>query len=122
MQNLDRGSSSVPDLISQYEHHLSARGLASNTRALHRHVTQSLFCFCFPAGQITWNDFQFSDCVGFLKKEFARLPSRETRKVWLMVLRSVFRYLAEESYIAGGWEAALPKIASYSYASLPRRL
>lgn len=123
MQDSLTTSSSISDFTSKYEHHLlSVRGLAPNTLALHRHVVQALLRFRFPEGQITWKDFHFSDCVGFLKKEFARLPKRETQKVWLMVLRSVLRYVGEEGHIPKGWEAALPKIASYQHSSLPRRL
>lgn len=115
-------SSSISDFTSQYEHHLlNVRGLTRNTLAVHRLVVQKLFRFRFPNGQIIWRDFHFNDCVVFLKKEFARLPKRETQKVWLMVLRSVLRYLGDESHIPRGWEAALPKIASYHHSSLPRR-
>src|SRR5579862_4680197 len=114
---------SIPELLRRYDRHLrSVRGLARNTRSLHRHVFRRLLRFCFPGGQVTWGDLRFSDCVAFLKKEFARLSSRETQKVWLMVLRSVLRYLAQEGCITEGWEAALPKVPTYRLASLPRRL
>lgn len=123
MQGLSNTSSSISDFTSQYEHHLlSVRGLAGNTLALHRRVVQGLFRFRFPDDEIIWRDFQFSDCVAFLRKEFARLPNRETQSVWLMVLRSVLRYLGDKGHIPRGWEAALPKIASYQHSSLPRRL
>lgn len=123
MQELRTTSSSVSDFTSQYERHLvSVRGLALNSVELHRRVVEGLFRFCFPDGQINWADFEFSVCVGFLRKEFARLHNRETQRVWLMVLRSVLRYLGEEGYIAKGWDAALPTVSQYRYASLPRNL
>lgn len=123
MQSSSTTSSSISDFTSKYEHHLfNVRGLARNTLALHRGVVQALFRFRFPGGVITSRDFHFNDCVGFLKQEFARLPNRETQRVWLMVLRSVLRYLGDEGHISKGWEAALPKITSYRHASLPRRL
>jgi integrase len=123
MQSSSITSSSISDFTSQYEHHLlSVRGLARNTLAVHRHVVQGLFRSRFPGGQIIWRDFHFCDCVAFLRKEFARLPKRETQRAWLMVLRSVLRYLGDEGHIPRGWEAALPKIASYHHSSLPRRL
>jgi integrase/recombinase XerD len=114
---------SIPELLRRYDRHLlSVRGLARNTRALHQHVVRRLLCFCFPDGQVTWGDLRFCDCVAFLKKEFARLSSRETQRVWLMVLRSILRYLAQEGRITEGWEAALPNLPTYRLASLPRRL
>ncbi len=116
-------SSSISDFTSKYEDHLlSVRGLARATLTVHRHLVQRLFRYRFPSGQINWKDFHFSDCAGFLKQEFVRLPSRETQRVWLMVVRSVLRYLGEEGFISKGWEAALPKITSYRQASLPRTL
>ena len=123
MQSSIVTSSSISDFTSKYEEHLlNVRGLSRATRTLHRQLVQRLFRYRFPAGQIAWKDFHFSDCAGFLKQEFARLPSRETQKVWLTVVRSVLRYLGEEGYISKGWEAALPKITSYRQASLPRTL
>ena len=111
---------SIPELLGRYDRHLlGVRGLAGNTRALHRHVVRRLLCFCFPGGQVRWGNLHFCDCVAFLRKEFARLSSRETQKVWLMVLRSILRYLAQEGCITEGWEAALPKIPTYRLASLP---
>jgi integrase len=123
MQELRTSSSSISDFTSRYEHHLvSVRGLALTSVGLHRRVVEGLFRFRFPDGQIVWSEFEFSVCVGFLRKEFARLHNRETQRVWLMVLRSVLRYLGEEGYIAKGWEAALPTVAQYRYAPLPRNL
>jgi len=123
MQSSSTTSSSICDFTFKYEQHLlNVRGLAQNTLALHRRVVQALFRFRFPGGQITWKDFHFSDCVDFLEREFARLSKRETQRAWLMVLRSVLRYLGQEGHIPKGWEAALPKITSYRQASLPRTL
>lgn len=114
---------SIPELLSRYDRHLlGVRGLAFNTRELHQRVAQGLLRFCFPDGQITWGDLRFCDCVAFLRQEFARLSSRGTQKVWLMVLRSILRYLAQEGCITAGWDAALPKIPTYRFASLPRCL
>jgi len=123
MKHSNLKNTSIPELLARYDCHLlRVRGLAGNTRALHRHVVQRLLCFCFPDGQITWSRLRFCDCVAFLKKEFARLSRRETQRAWLMVLRSILRYLAQESCITGGWDDALPKIPTYHLASLPRHL
>jgi integrase len=54
--------------------------------------------------------------------EFARLSSRDTQRVWLMILRSVLRYLAGCGRIPPGWDAALPKITSYSQSHLPKNV
>ena len=116
-------SSSISAFTAKYEEHLlEVRGLSRATCALHRQVVQKLLHYRFPNDQINWKDFQFSDCVGFLTQEFARLPNRETQKVWLMVMRSVVRYLGAQGCISNGWDAALPKISSYRHASLPRTL
>jgi site-specific recombinase XerD len=76
----------------------------------------------FPSGHIRWRDFRFRDVVRFVTSEFQRLPSRATQRVWLMVLRSLLRYLAEEELISAGWDAALPPIANPQHALLPRGL
>ena len=108
---------------SQYEDYLRrVRGLARSTRQLHRYVVAKFLTFRFPGGQIIWRELRFSDCVEFLTKEFARLPSRDTQRAWLMTLRSVLRYLADEGSIPRGWDAALPKIANRRHAHLPRGL
>jgi integrase len=123
MEKSPTKSTSIAEFTRRYDRHLlSVRGLARSTRALHERVVRRLLLFRFPGGQITWGDLRFGDCVAFLRKEFARLPSRESQKVWLMVLRSLLRYSAAEGYITRGWEAALPKIPSYRHASLPRSL
>jgi site-specific recombinase XerD len=123
MKGTHTTSPTISDFTSQYEHHLlRVRGLARSTRNLHRYVVHRLFASRFPAGQITWSDLRFSDFVEFLTKEFARLSSRDTQRAWLMILRSVLRYLAEKGHISEGWDAALPKITSRRHAHLPRRL
>jgi site-specific recombinase XerD len=76
----------------------------------------------FPSGDIRWCDFRFRDVVRFVTSEFRRLHSRATQRVWLMVVRSVLRYLAEEGLITTGWDAALPPIANPRHAQLPRGL
>jgi len=60
--------------------------------------------------------------VRFVTSEFRGLYSRATQRVWLMVVRSVLRYLAEEGLITAGWDAALPSIANPRHAQLPRGL
>jgi site-specific recombinase XerD len=112
----------IAELIETYDRHLSVRGLARKTRSIHRHVVQKLLHHRFPNGQVAWDDFHFCDCAAFFKEEFARLSKRETKRTWLMVVRSVLRYWAAEGYIPGGWDAALPRIPYYRQASLPRNL
>lgn len=112
----------LAELIERYDRHLSAQGLARRTQSIHRHVVQKLLHYRFPNGQIAWGDLHFCNCAEFLKAEFARLSSRETKRTWLMVVRSVLRYWAAEGYIPGGWDAALPRIPFYRQASLPRNL
>jgi site-specific recombinase XerD len=114
---------SIPDFCLQYGDYLfRVRGLAASTRKLHRHVVHRFLTFRFPDGKIIVSDLRFSDLVDFLKEEFARLSSRETQRAWLMILRSVLRYLSEAGQIPKGWEGALPKVANHSYARLPKNL
>jgi integrase len=122
-------ASSVPGLsvtafTSQYDQYLlRMRGAAVSTRKLHRYVTQRWLTARFRNGVITWSDLRFSDCAAFVRSEFARLPSRATQQTWLMILRSLLRYLADElGAIPAGWDTALPRIANRRQASLPRQL
>jgi integrase/recombinase XerD len=101
---------------------LKVRGLSHSTWKLHHLVVYKLLSRRFPSGSIRWRDFHFSDVVQFVTSEFRRLHSRETQKTWLMVLRSLLRYLAAEGHIPGGWDAALPPIANRKHAQLPRGL
>jgi len=111
------------DFETQYDTHLvRVRGLSQSTRNLHRLVVHKLLTATFPSGHIRWRDFRFRDVVRFATGEFRRLHSRETQRAWLMVLRSVLRYLAEERCISAGWDAALPPIANPQHAQLPRGL
>jgi hypothetical protein len=115
MQDQNEAGLAIGDLEAQYDAHLlNVRGLPRSTRNLHRLVTHKLLSSCFSSGQISWHDFHFRDVVGFVTSEFRRLRSRETQRAWLMVLRSLLRYLAEERCIARGWDAALPSITSWS--------
>ena len=66
--------------------------------------------------------FVFNDFVQFLTSEFARLHNRWTQTTWLMVLRSLLRYLSREGHLPSGWHAALPAIATRKHISLPRGL
>ena len=114
----------IDEFTSQYDRHLlRVRGLADSTRGLHRHVSHLFLASRFPDGLIAWSDLRFSDCAAFVRKEFARLPSRDTQRTWLMVLRSVLRYIANDlDAIPPGWDNALPKIINRRHARLPRRL
>jgi integrase/recombinase XerD len=123
MQNPTTGGLSLSVFESQYDAYLLAvRGLSRSTRSLHRHVVHKLFSSRFPIGYITWSEIRFSDFVQFLTSEFARLHNRWTRTTWLMVLRSLLRYLSREGYLPSGWDAALPAIATRKQISLPRGL
>ena len=87
---------SIAAFTSQYDQYLlRVRGSAVSTRRLHRYVTQRWLASRFPNGVITWSDLRFSDCATFVRTEFARLSSRDTQQTWLMILRSLLRYLAD---------------------------
>ena len=115
---------SIAAFTSQYDQYLlRVRGSAVSTRKLHRYVTQRLLTSRFPNGVIAWSDLRFSDCAAFVRTEFARLPSRATQQTWLMVLRSLLRYLADDvGAVPAGWDTALPRIVNRRHASLPRQL
>lgn len=115
---------SIAAFTSQLDQYLlRVRGSADSTRRLHRRVVHRFFTARFPNGVITWSNLHFSDCAAFVSQEFARLPNHDTQKTWLMILRSLLRYLAEEiGAIPRGWDAALPKIANRRHARLPRHL
>jgi len=94
---------SIPDFCLQYGDYLfRVRGLAASTRKLHRHVVCRFLRFRFPDGKIIGSELRFSVLVDFLKEEFARLSSRDTQRVWLMILRSVLRYLSEAGQVPKG--------------------
>lgn len=114
---------SLSDFESQYDSHLlHGRGLSPSTRRLHRHVVHRVLALRFPAGRIAWSELCFHDFVQFLTQEFARLHSRGTQRSWLMILRSLLRYLAEEGHVPKGWDTALPSVANRQHAHLPRGL
>lgn len=115
---------SIAAFASQYDQYLlRVRGSAASTRRLHRLVAERLLRSRFPEGIITWSDLHFGNCAAFVRKEFARLPSHATQQTWLMSLRSVLRYLADDAgVIPRGWDMALPKIANRQHARLPRQL
>lgn len=63
-------SSSISDFTAKYEEHLlEVRGLSRATGAIHRQVVQKLLRYRFPNDQISWKEFHFSDCVGFLTQD-----------------------------------------------------
>ena len=116
------GGISLAEFQSQYDSYLLKRGLSRQTLKLHQQVLRSFFLWRFPTTRIQLRDLQFNDFVRFLTLEFERLHHRESQRVWLMVLRSLLRFLAQEAYIPEGWDHALPAIGSYQHAQLPRRL
>ena len=102
---------STSDVESQYDTYLlKERGLSRSTRNLHHHVVHRLLSARFPSGNIDWSRISFSDFVQFLTSEFARLRNRATQTAWLMILRSLVRYLSHEGHLPPGWDAALPSI------------
>jgi integrase/recombinase XerD len=115
---------SIAAFTSQYDQYLlRVRGSAVFTRKLHRYVTQRFLTSRFTNGVIAWSNLRFSDCAAFVRMEFARLPSRATQQTWLMILRSLLRYLADDiGAIPRGWDTALPRIANRQHASLPRQV
>jgi site-specific recombinase XerD len=123
MQGRKYAGVSCADFEAQYDADLvRVRGLSKSTRSIHQFVVHRLLTATFPSGRILWRDFHFRDVVRFVTSEFQRLHSRQTQCTWLMVLRSVLRYLAEEGRISAGWDAALPPIANPRHAQLPRGL
>lgn len=67
---------SIAAFASQYEQYLlRVRGSAVSTRKLHRYVTQRWLTARFPDGVITWSELRFSDCVAFVRTEFAGCPA-----------------------------------------------
>lgn len=121
-QSISTGCS-IPDFCLKYGDYLfRVRGLSASTRKLHRHVVCRFLTSRFPDGKIIGSELRFSDLVDFLKQEFSRLSSRDTQRAWLMILRSVLRYLSEAGQVPKGWEGALPKVANRSHARLPKNL
>ncbi len=107
---------------SDYDAHLLNRGLSHQTVKLHRLVLRSFFLWRFPTRSIQLDCIRFDDFVQFLTREFGRLHHRESQRVWLMVLRSLLRFLAQRGHIPEGWDEALPGIGNYQHARLPRGL
>jgi len=105
-----------------YDSYLLNRGLSNQTINLHRLVLRKFFVWRFRARRIRLDDIRFDDFVRFLAHEFGRLHHRESQRVWLMVLRSLLRFLAQRGQIPEGWDAALPGIGNYQHARLPRGL
>jgi site-specific recombinase XerD len=123
MQNPTTEGLSLSMFESQYDAYLlTVRGLSRSTRSLHHHVVHRLLSSRFPIGYIRWSEIRFNDFVQFLTSEFARLHNRWTQTTWLMVLRSLLRYLSREGHLPSGWDAALPAIATRKHISLPRGL
>src|SRR5258708_11701816 len=116
------GGISLAEFQSQYDSYLLKRGLSRQTLKLHQQVLRSFFLWRFPTTRIQLRDLQFNDFVRFLTLEFERLHHRESQRVWLMVLRSLLRFLAQERHISEGWDHALPVIGNYQHARLPRGL
>ena len=123
MRNPTKNGLPISDVESQYDAYLlTTRGLSCSTRNLHHHVVHKLLSARFPSGNIDWSDVRFNDFVQFLASEFARLHNRATQTAWLVILRSLLRYLSHEGHIPPGWDAALPSIATRKHISLPRGL
>jgi integrase len=113
----------VSQCCAEYDDYLvRLRGLSASTRKLHGYVVRRFLTLRFPDGNVEWSKLRLSNVVDFIKAEFVRLLSRDTQRAWLMILRSVLRYLAESGRIPQGWDGGLPKITSYSQARLPKNL
>src|SRR5215813_8081116 len=102
--------------------YLHNRGLSQQTVKLDQLVPRSFFLRRFPTRRIRLDDIRFDDFVQFLALEFGRLRHRESQRVWLMVIRSLLRFLAQRGHIPGGWDSAQPGIDNYLHARLPRCL
>src|SRR5206468_12165009 len=115
------GGISLAEFQSQYDSYLLKRGLSRQTLKLHQHVLRSFFLWRFPTTRIQLRDLQFNDFVRFLTLEFERLHHRESQRVWLMVLRSLLRFLAQEAHIPEAWDHALRdrQLSTCSTASTP---
>ena len=123
MQDRKYAVVSCGDFETQYDAHLlRVRGLSQSTRNGSSPCSSQAVDNRLSLRPHRWSDFHFQDVVRFVTGEFRRLHSRETQRTWLMVLRSVLRYLAQEGQIAAGWDAALPPIANRQHARLPRGL
>jgi site-specific recombinase XerC len=113
----------ISDVESQYDAYLlKERGLSRSTRNLHHHVVHRFLSSRFQIGYVSWNEVRFNDFAQFLTSEFARLHNRPTQTAWLMILRSLLRYLSHEGHIPPDRDAALPSIATRKHISLPRGL
>ena len=122
MQHVRIGEIALDEFQSDYACYLLNRGLSQQTLKLHQQVLRSFFVWRFPTRRIRLGDIRFDDFVQFLAREFRRLHHRESQRVWLMVLRSLLRFLAQRGHIPEGWDSALPGIGNYQHARLPRSL
>jgi site-specific recombinase XerD len=112
----------LDEFQSDYDSYLLNRGLSHQTLKLHQFVLRRFFRWRFPTTHIRFSDLRFDDFVQFVTTEFGRLHHRESQRVWLMVLRSLLRFLAQQGHVPAGWDSALPGIAHYQHAQLPRHL
>jgi integrase/recombinase XerD len=122
MRHVPIAEIALDEFQSDYDSYLLNRGLSHQTVKLHQQVLRSFFVWRFPTRRIRLGDIRFDDFVQFLAREFGRLHHRESQRVWLMVLRSLLRFLAQRGHIPEGWDAALPGIGNYQHARLPRCL
>ena len=122
MQHVPIGELTLDEFQANYDSYLLNRGLSHQTVKLHQQVLRSFLQWRFPRRRIRLGDIRFDDFVQFLAREFRRLHHRESQRVWLMVLRSLLRFLAQRGHIPEGWDSALPGIGTYQHARLPRCL
>jgi site-specific recombinase XerC len=109
-------------LLDEYALYLrQERVLASPTRVNYLRFVRSFLAERFGGGRLRLSVLCAADVIRFVQHEAAHLPPKVAKLV-TTALRSFLRYARYRGYIAVDLAAAVPAVANWSMASIPRSI
>ena len=109
-------------LIEKYVQYLQdERGLAVATIALYRWVVYRFLDSYFSGSEVSLSNLSAAEVIGFVQQQ-ASIVDVSTAKHITCALRSFLQFARYQNYISSDLVAAVPRIASWSLASLPKAI
>ena len=110
-------------MTEDYAHYLShERALSSTTISYHREFVQLFLLDRFGTASVDLQTLDATDVLGFVRQQVANKSRRKRAKLMITSLRSFFRYLRQKGKIDIDLASAVPSVAQWSKASLPRAI
>lgn len=109
-------------VTAQFAQYLrQARGLAGSTISGYSALVKAFLSDLFDRGPVDWSLLSVQDVIKFVQRQAKIIPPKQAQYL-TTALRSFLKYARYRDYIQTDFAAAVPAVASWSMAGLPKAL